>query len=409
MIIISAILAAAVVLLLLYTIRLQRNHSEIGAQLSASQVECATLRERIKATEARLAASEEAAANQSKRDEERFRNLSAQMLAQSQKTLRDDNQERISSLLKPLEENLRNFNRAIDEKYQTEARERFALTGKIDELRKLNEMLGDEARQLSEALRGDSKVQGDWGEMILETLLAKAGFKEGEHYFLQETRDSAGNIMKTEDGRMLRPDVVVKFPPNNCVVIDSKTSLTAYVNWINATDEKSREAAGKAHVASVRKHIAELDSKAYQDHVGGDAKLDFVMMFIPNEGAYLAAMQLEPNLWQEAYDKRVLIISPTHLFSVLKLVEQMWRHDAQNKFAQQIANEAGAMYDKFAGVVDQMLEVQKRINASATVCDDVIKRLHTGNGNLVRRAEKLKELGAKASKQLKLADEDDEQ
>jgi DNA recombination protein RmuC len=340
--------------------------------------------------------------------ENRFKAIANDILLNNSREISQQNTTRLNEVLQPMKENFELFRRTITESYDREARERFSLADRIKELMELNRVISDETHRLTDALKGNSKMQGDWGEMILETLLAKAGFKEGEHYFLQETRDSAGNIMKTEDGRMLRPDVVVKFPPNNCVVIDSKTSLTAYVNWINATDEKSREAAGKAHVASVRKHIAELDSKAYQDHVGGDAKLDFVMMFIPNEGAYLAAMQLEPNLWQEAYDKRVLIISPTHLFSVLKLVEQMWRHDAQNKFAQQIANEAGAMYDKFAGVVDQMLEVQKRINASATVCDDVIKRLHTGNGNLVRRAEKLKELGAKASKQLKLADQDDE-
>lgn len=325
--------------------------------------------------------------------EQRFREIASSLLQDSQERLAASNSAKIADLLSPLQKNIDDFNRTIDAKYAREASERGALREKIDELRKLNESLGLEARQLADALRGNGKVQGDWGEMILSTLLVQAGFTEGREFHTQTN-------VKGPDGANLRPDVVVDFPDGGCVVIDSKASLTAYVNYTSADNEDSRAAALRAHIASVRAHIRELSAKSYQEFTGRDRKLDFVMMFIPNEGAYIAAMQAEPGLWQEAYDRQVLIISPTHLFSVLKLIRQMWRHDAQTRNAVQIADEAGKLYDKFVGLYKDMTRVGDALARVSAAHSDVMNKLHDGNGNLIGRVEKLREMGAKTSKQL---------
>lgn len=327
--------------------------------------------------------------------EQRFREIAATLLNESQEKLSASNSAKISDLLSPLQKNIEAFNRTIDDKYSREASERGALREKIDELRSLNESLGREARQLSDALRGNGKVQGDWGEMILESLLAQAGFTEGREFQTQTN-------VKNAAGANLRPDVVVNFPDGGCVVIDSKASLTAYVNYSSAETDNARATALTAHIASVRAHVRELASKNYQEYVGKERKLDFVMMFIPNEGAYIAAMQAEPSLWQEAYDRQVLIISPTHLFSVLKLIRQMWRHDDQTRNALQIADEAGKLYDKFEGLYRDMEEIGKNINKVSQSHTAAMRKLNDGPGNLIGKVEKLREMGAKATKKLRI-------
>ncbi|MCM1310712.1 MAG: DNA recombination protein RmuC [Bacteroides sp.] len=328
--------------------------------------------------------------------EQRFREIAAALLNESQEKLSASNSAKLTDLLSPLQKNIEAFNRTIDDKYAREASERGALREKIDELRSLNESLGREARQLSDALRGNSKVQGDWGEMILETLLVQAGFTEGREFQTQMS-------VRNDAGANIRPDVVVNFPDGGCVVIDSKASLTAYVNFTVAESETARSAALTAHIASVRAHVRELAAKNYQEYVGRERKLDFVMMFIPNEGAYIAAMQGDPGLWQEAYDRQVLIISPTHLFSVLKLIRQMWRHDDQTRNALLIADEAGKLYDKFAGLYKDMEDLGKNIEKVSAGHVAAMRKLNDGPGNLVGKVEKLREMGAKTSKKLEIS------
>ncbi len=332
-------------------------------------------------------------AEQQPAQEQRFREIAAALLNESQEKLAASNSAKLSDLLSPLQKNIESFNRTIDDKYSREASERGALREKIDELRSLNESLGREARQLSDALRGNGKVQGDWGEMILESLLTQAGFTEGREF---ETQTNVKNAA----GANLRPDVVVNFPDGGCVVIDSKASLTAYVNYTAAETDDARHTALTAHVASVRAHVRELAAKNYQEYVGRGRKLDFVMMFIPNEGAYIAAMQGEPGLWQEAYDRQVLIISPTHLFSVLKLIRQMWRHDDQTRNALAIAEEAGKLYDKFAGLYKDMEDVGKNIEKVAASHTAAMRKISEGPGNLLGKVENLRKMGAKSSKQI---------
>lgn len=297
----------------------------------------------------------------------------------------------------------------MEETYNNEARERFSLKEQIKELVERSESIGAEAKQLTHALRGDSKIQGDWGEMILESILEKSGLEKDREYFIQETlRDEEGHTIQGSDGRKMRPDVIIRYPggENHQMVIDSKVSLTAYVNYVNAEDADEARLALKQHLVSVKKHIDELAGKSYQDYVG---KGDHVMMFIPNEAAYLAAMQADHALWQYAYEKKVLLLSPTNLIAALKLVADLWQRDKQTRNAIDIAEEGGKLYDKFAGFVEDMEKIGKSLNTTAMAYTDAMKKLKTGNGNLIGRVEKLKVMGVKAKKNLPAVNEAEEE
>lgn len=321
-----------------------------------------------------------------------FKNIASDILRQNSTLLKQQQEEHLGEIIRPLRENIDQFKKTFTESYDKESRERFALDKHIQQLVELNQTISREAQDLTRALRGNSKVQGDWGEMILEGILERSGLRRNVEFSVQEsTCDS--------EGRRLRADVVINYPDGRRAVIDSKVSLTDYINYVNGDDDTSRKAALAAHVRSVRSHIAELREKKYQDHLGNQ-KADFVMMFIPNEGAYLAAMNADHRLWEEAYDSRVIMISPTHLISVIKLVEQLWMHDRQTRHAIDIATAAGAMYDKFVGFIEDMSKIEKNLNGAQDAYSTAIKKLSTGTGNLIVRASRLKDMGAKATKSM---------
>lgn len=338
-----------------------------------------------------------------------FKVLANEILQEKSKSFSEMNHERLAEILNPLKERLEGFKKTVEETYNNEARERFSLKEQIKELVERSESIGAEAKQLTHALRGDSKIQGDWGEMILESILEKSGLEKDREYFRQETlRDEEGHTIQGSDGRKMRPDVIIRYPggENHQMVIDSKVSLTAYVNYVNAEDADEARLALKQHLVSVRKHIDELAGKSYQDYVG---KGDHVMMFIPNEAAYLAAMQADHALWQYAYEKKVLLLSPTNLIAALKLVADLWQRDKQTRNAIDIAEEGGKLYDKFAGFVDDMEKIGKSLNTTAMAYTDAMKKLKTGNGNLIGRVEKLKVMGVKAKKNLPAVNEAEEE
>lgn len=384
-------------------VRLTERINTIDAGHSAETIK---LTEKLKTAEERLEAAlndeEKRKAEQKERDEMaelRFKNIATEILEANTRRFNTNSEEQLGKILSPLRDNIEQFRKTVTESYSNEARERFSLQERIKDLMELNKSIGKEARELTEALRGNSKVQGDWGEMILETILEKSGLKKGLHFTVQQTTDCDGNTLRNERGNCLRPDIVVNYPDGRCMVIDSKVSLTAYVNLVNAENSAQTENFGKQHLNSVRQHIRELADKNYQEYVG-DKKTDFVMMFIPNEAAYLTAMNLAPDLWQEAYDKRVIIISPTHLISALKLVEQLWRQDDIKRNVLSIADESGKMYDKFVGFVEDLQKIRKSFDSTSSMMDDAMKKLKTGTGNLIRRAENIKKMGAKATKAL---------
>ena len=364
-------------------------------ELEEARIENARLKEKIGNVEA---------FNNSVREETKaqFKSLAADIFSSQSEKFKEANETRLSEILNPLKEDIKDFKRRVDDTYMNSSKERTLLGEQMKRLMELNMSIGKEARDLTEALSGNTKVQGDWGEMVLETILVKSGLVDGENYFVQRTKNDDGTQIKNDDNGRLRPDVVVALPDKKCIVIDSKVSLTAYVNYINADNEDDRQRFGKAHLLSVRSHLKELETKRYQDFVGvgNDDRIDYVLMFIPNEHAYMAAMTLDNNLWMEAYEKRVVIISPAHVISTLRLIAQLWTRDKQTKNALKIAEEGGKLYDKFVGFVNDMQTVEQSLGKASEAYASAMSKLHTGRGCIVSKVENLKKLGAKTSKTL---------
>lgn len=364
-------------------------------ELEEARIENARLKEKIGNVEA---------FNNSVREETKaqFKSLAADIFSSQSEKFKEANETRLSEILNPLKEDIKDFKRRVDDTYMNSSKERTLLGEQMKRLMELNMSISKEARDLTEALSGNTKVQGDWGEMVLETILVKSGLVEGENYFVQRTKNDDGTQIKNDDNGRLRPDVVVALPDKKCIVIDSKVSLTAYVNYINADNEDDRQRFGKAHLLSVRSHLKELETKRYQDFVGvgNDDRIDYVLMFIPNEHAYMAAMTLDNNLWMEAYEKRVVIISPAHVISTLRLIAQLWTRDKQTKNALKIAEEGGKLYDKFVGFVNDMQTVEQSLGKASEAYASAMSKLHTGRGCIVSKVENLKKLGAKTSKTL---------
>lgn len=364
-------------------------------ELEEARIENARLKEKIGNVEA---------FNNSVREETKaqFKSLAADIFSSQSEKFKEANETRLSEILNPLKEDIKDFKRRVDDTYMNSSKERTLLGEQMKRLMELNMSIGKEARDLTEALSGNTKVQGDWGEMVLETILVKSGLVEGENYFVQRTKNDDGTQIKNDDNGRLRPDVVVALPDKKCIVIDSKVSLTAYVNYINADNDDDRQRFGKAHLLSVRSHLKELETKRYQDFVGvgNDDRINYVLMFIPNEHAYMAAMTLDNNLWMEAYEKRVVIISPAHVISTLRLIAQLWTRDKQTKNALKIAEEGGKLYDKFVGFVNDMQTVEQSLGKASEAYASAMSKLHTGRGCIVSKVENLKKLGAKTSKTL---------
>ncbi len=332
-----------------------------------------------------------------------FKDAASQLLSQQGHAMKDANEQRLNDILNPFKNNLDALKATIEAYKSQQGRDTAALQQQIKDLSDVNRSIGKEARELTEALRGDSKVQGDWGELVLKQILDLSGLEEGVNYELQATRDGNGEILKNDQGARLRPDVIFNLPEGKRLVIDSKVSLTAYTDYVNADGEQQRQEALKRHLASVRKHVDELDGKSYQRWVKDSA--DFVMMFIPNEPAYLLAMSADNDLWAYAFQRQVVIVSPTHLISVVRLIDQLWSRDRQTKNALEIAQEAGKMYDKMAAFVADLQSADKALHSAQKAYDDAWKKLSNGTGNLLGRAQKIKAMGAKATKQLPSADD----
>lgn len=332
-----------------------------------------------------------------------FRDLANQIFTEQAKTFKTDNEQRIGEILNPFASNLDKLKKAIDDYQKTQLEYGASLQQQIKDLSLANDTLGKEAQDLTKALKGDSKIQGDWGEMILARILELSGLREGVNYSLQVTQID-GKQVKNENGSTLRPDVVLFLPDKKNLIVDSKVSLTAFSGYVGASSPEDQQRFLKSHLDSVKKHVDELADKRYQFVVNHSA--DFVMMFIPNEAAYLLAMENDQSLWEYAYKKQIIIVSPTHLIAVVRLISQLWSREMQSKNAQQIADEAGKMLDKFAAFIKDFEDIQKNIASTQKAYDAAANKLHSGKGNLLSRAQKLKTLGAKNTKPLPEADVD---
>ena len=383
-------------------IALNRDAAESSAQRQALEKELAELKAEREGERARRA-DEIAALEQQQRLA--FKNLANEILDEKSRQFKQSNRESLESLLNPFREQIEGFRKRVDEVYKGEIEQHSLLKNEICRLSEANLRISEEADNLTRALKGNSKVQGDWGEMLLETILDSSHLTKGIHYETQHN-------LKDEQGNNLRPDVILKLPEGKRIVIDSKVSLTAYVAYTESATPEDASRAVKDHLRSVRAHVDELSGKCYQtllDRTRSESP-DFVIMFVPSEPAFLLAMQQDASLWGYAYNKKVIVSSPTNLFALLKIVDDLWKRDMQSRNARKIADEGGKLYDKFMGFTETLVDLGKSISASSERYERAIKQLKTGRGNLIRRTEQLRELGVKATKSLpnQLSDYDEE-
>jgi DNA recombination protein RmuC len=306
-----------------------------------------------------------------------------------QKQMKEANSAQLSVILAPFREKLDMFGQRVQETHEKGQRERIELKTEVTKLVEQNEKLKNEANQLTKALRGDVKMQGNWGEMVLERLLERTGLTKGQEYSVQES-------ITAEDGKRYQPDVVLHLPENKHIIVDSKVSLVAYERFVNAETPEEQAIALKEHLQSLRQHIRGLSDKNYQNLYG--VSLDFVILFVPIEGAYSLALQAEPGLYQEAFDKNIALVSATSLWSTLRTVGTLWRQERQNANVQEIIRQASDLYDKFVGFSEELIKVGTQMDTAKRTYENSMKMLVEGKGNLVRRSENLRLLGLKNSK-----------
>jgi DNA recombination protein RmuC len=321
-----------------------------------------------------------------------FENLANKIFEEKGNKFTEQNKERLNEILNPLKEKISDFEKKVEESNKESIRGHASLKEQLQMLKDLNQQVTQEAKNLTEALKGQSKTQGNWGEFILESLLEKSGLVKGREYSIQES-------ITSESGKRFQPDVIVKLPEDKSLVIDSKVSLVAYEKFVSSDTEEEKQLALREHINSIRSHIKNLSGKNYQNLYRLES-LDFVLMFMPIEPAFALAVQRDASLFSEAFEMNIVIVSPSTLLATLRTIASIWRQENQNKNALEIARQSGALYDKFVGFVEDLVNIGKKIDDSKSSYVDAMKKLTDGSGNLVRRVEKIRQLGAKTSKSL---------
>jgi len=326
-----------------------------------------------------------------------FKNVANEILDQKSKSLEETSTKNIKTLLDPLNKDLKDFKEKVDKVYSDEARERHSLEGQVKRLVDSSAQVSQQAENLTNALKGNVKQQGNWGEMILSSILENSGLTENREYFLQEfIKDKSGEIIKDENGNALQPDVTIHYPDERKVIVDSKVSLVAWERYVSETDPNAQKQALEAHIKSLKAHIDGLSKKNYPKYAKA---LDHVILFVPIEPAFLEAVKEDTGLWKYAYDKKVLIVGPTNLLLVLKIVADIWQIEKQSKNAIEIAEKAGELYDKLLGFVESMEDVGAGLKKANQNYEKAMGQLSTGKGNAIKKAEELKALGADTKKQ----------
>ena len=321
-----------------------------------------------------------------------FKNLANEILDDKSKKFSDHNKEVVQNLLNPLGAKINDFQKRINDIHKEDVEGRATLYEQLNSLKDLNKQMSKDADNLTKALKGESKTQGTWGEFILESVLEKSGLVKGEQYKVQKS-------FVSEDGKRQQPDVIVYLPEGKNIIIDSKVSLVAYERFTSSDDEDERKKYITDHIKSIEKHFKDLSEKKYQNIYDLNTP-DFVLMFIPIEPAFATAVQFSQKLFYDAFDKNIVIVSPSTLLATLRTIESIWRQENQNKNAMEIARQSGALYDKFVGFVENLISIGKKLDSTKDEYNSAMNKLYDGSGNIVRRVEKLKELGAKTTKNI---------
>lgn len=337
--------------------------------------------------------------NAKKELSQEFQNLSNQIFEDKAKQFSHTQKEQFELLLKPFREQINHFSQQSKEQFHTENKERFLLKDELVRLREMNLQLSQDALNLTNALKGENKTQGNWGELVLERILEQSGLRKGSEYELQAT-------LKADDGKSYRPDVIIHLPQERDVIIDSKVSLVAYEKFMSASSEEEKSRALKEHLASISLHIKGLSEKKYE-RLEGVKSLDFVLLFMPIEGAFLLALEEDGEFFKRAFQSNILVVSPSTLLVTLRTIEHIWRTQRQEEHAKKIVDEAEAMYDKLVLFVDEMQNIGTHLERTHSAYENAMKRLHTGRGNLIKKAQNMIELGLKPKKELTLQSEDD--
>lgn len=361
----------------------QAENHNLNRQLATAQADMRNLNQRLE---------EERKAVKELQDQftKEFENLANKILDEKSQKFTEQNKTNLGQLLDPLKEKLKTFEKRVEETHMATTKDRVALKEQIGMLMDLNKRMSEEAHNLTRALKGDSKAQGNWGELILEKILESSGLTKGKEYVIQQS-------VTTEEGKRLQPDVVIQLPDDKQLIIDSKVSLVAYEKFASAEEDDDRQRYLKQHIQSLRAHIKGLSEKDYTQ-IYQLPGLDFVLLFIPIEPAFGLALQQEPGLYEEAFERNIVLVTGSTLLATLRTIANIWKHEYQNQNAYEIAVAGGRLYDKFAGFVDDLLQVGKRIDESKSAYGDAMKKLTEGRGNLVRQVERLRELGAQTSK-----------
>jgi DNA recombination protein RmuC len=373
-------------------IRYDASVSTLNQELLTEKNRMAKAEESFKAQRERLMEQEKSIQEIQQKFQLEFQNVANKLLDEKSQKFVETNRANLDILLNPLKENIKAFEEKVDKVYNMEAAERNTLKGVITQLMELNQLISNEAQNLTKALKGDNKKQGNWGEVILERVLERSGLVKDQEYRIQTS--FTGN-----DGSRLQPDVIIDLPDDKHLIIDSKVSLIAYERLVNCETEEERKLFSKGHVESIRSHVNGLSAKNYHDLHQINSP-DFVLLFIPIESSFSFAVQIDAELFSDAWDKRVVIVSPSTLLATLRTIASIWKQERQNRNVLEIARLSGAMYDKFVGFVGDMEGIGKNIKQSQSAYDNAISKLTEGNGNLTKTAEKIKSLGAKANKQI---------
>lgn len=387
-------------------IRLRSENSQLTSQLEKSREEVAEARAdagaaKLHLTEIRTRLDE---AEKGYREKEalfkeasdalkkEFQLLANQIFEHQGQRLRTANTEQLNSVLTPFKDQIKDFKQRVEEVYTTDAKDRASLLTEVRNLQEASERVNREAESLTRALKGDTRVQGSWGEVVLERVLEDSGLRRDHEYLVQTS-------FRNEGGELKRPDVIIRLPGDKDVVVDAKVSLAAYEQALAGTDEPTREAAITRHVQSLRTHVRNLAGQDY-DRLHGVRSLDFVLLFMPVEAAFTMAMERDPSIFTEAFEKRLVIVSPTTLMMTLRIIDNVWRYEKQSRNAQEIARRAGALYDKVRVILEDMDQLGKSLRTAKRSYDSAYARLVSGKGNLVRQVEQFRELGADVKKAL---------